>query len=133
MRLGQGLADALYETVPAAASDGVPFLDRARAALGADVPMSATGVTADGDRKPGPGQLREGVRLVPVHPCTAVLDRKPVPAGTPRATPEPVTALEQQRPPASQRALAGGGDPGESAADDDDVIALVHRKQTNVH
>jgi hypothetical protein len=126
--LGQRLPDAVDEPVPAAQSDRVALLDRAGAALVAHVPVGATGVLADRDREPGSRQLRERVRLVPVHPRTAVLDREPVPVGAPGAPAEPVTRLEQQRPAAPDRALASGCDTGEAAAHDDDVIALGHQK-----
>ena len=126
VRLRQRLANAVDEAVPPAARDRVPFLDGSRPALVADVPVGASGVVAELDREPRPGQLGEGVRLVPVHPGAAVLDGEPLPLGAPGATSEPVASLQQQGPAAPLRALAGGGDAREATPDNDHVIALGH-------
>src|SRR6185437_1854643 len=73
----------------------------------------------------GPGDLREGEGLVPVHPAAAVLDVVPAPRGGPGAASEPVARLEQQGRPAVAGRLPGGGDAGEPAADHDDVVRAV--------
>ena len=124
--LRKSLPGALDEAVPAASRDLVALLDGARAALVAHVPVGATAVVADGDREPGPGQLGEGVRLVPVHPGAAVLDPEPVPGAAPGAAAEPVASLEQQGPAAPQSALAGSGHTGEATPDHNQVITLGH-------
>ena len=100
---------------------------RAHVALGADVPVGALRVGTERRRQARARDLRERVRLVPVHPGAAVLDRASRPSRAPRPPTEAVAGLEQHDPAPAQRALAGGRDAGEATADDGHVVACRRR------
>ena len=127
--LGQGLVDARRRTGPTRARRSRPARSpRPRrsssptyqAERSGRVPMSAT-------RQPGPGDLRPRVRLMPVDPRAAVLDRRSVPRRAPRASAEPVARLQQQDRAPAQRRLARSRHAGEPAADDEHVMHALHR------
>ena len=121
----QRLAHAVDEPVPAAPRDRVALARSSPdAALGADVPARPPrrrlrAATAQARAR----DLRPRVRLVPVHPGAAVLDRRPVPSPTVQVRPPSRSrASSSSDRPAPQRRLAGRGDAGEAAADDDYVV-----------
>ena len=123
MRERQRLADAVDEPVPPALRDRVALLDRSRPALVADEPAGALGVVADLDAQPGARDLRPRVRLVPVDPGAAVLDRRSRSTAAVHVRPPSRSrASSSSTEPAAQRGLARGGDAGEAAADDDHVV-----------
>ncbi len=118
---GQSLVDAFDEAAPTAVGDRVALADRRRVPLVADEPGGDLGVVAECDAESRASDLGPRVRLVPVHPAAAVLDRDAVPRGRPGAAAEPIACLEQQDRPASQCGLAGRRHPGEPAPDNDHV------------
>ena len=121
VRVRERVADAVDEAVPAPLGDGVPLGDRPLAPLAAHPPVRPLRVGAQLHAETGAGDLRPGVRLVPVHPRAAVLNRDPVPLGAPGPTAEPVTRLEQQHRTASEGELARRSHAGKAPADDDHV------------
>src|SRR6185437_8648462 len=72
--------------------------------------------------------LRPGVRLVPVHPASAVLDLVAAPLRRPGASAEAVAPLQQQHPRAAQRRLAGRRHSGEPAPHHDHVVHAPSRQ-----
>src|SRR6185437_4985801 len=96
--------------------------DGAGAALVADVPGGRVRAARQLEAEAGAGDLREGERLMPVHPAAAVLDVVPAPRRRPRAAAQPLARLEQQRRAAVAGRLPRSRDAGEPAAHHDHVV-----------
>ena len=109
MRIRESVPDALDEPAPAALGDRVALGDRPIPALVAHPPMGSLRVICQLDTQPCARDLGPGVRLVPVHPLAAELDRNPIPLGAPGPPAEAVASLEKEHRAAPERGAAARG------------------------